>query len=133
MSLNYINPFNLLNLIISKCKNLLLAGYFDSIAYATNTTKDVSMRAIIIFGHGKEGAVAEDSKIMNLGLQVTYREEGIFSGDGEIGSPYLNFNPFYHASDRILIVSNGDMPTEQQIQEAFHKARLSHPWNLTLQ
>lgn len=89
------------------------------------------MRAIIMFGNGKEGEVAEDSKIMNLGLQVTYREDCIFRDVGEIGAPHLNFSPFYQAFDHTLIVANGYMPTEQQIEEAIHNARISHPWKFT--
>lgn len=96
------------------------------------------MQAIIMFGHGKNGEVAEDCSVMNLGRQVVYRNEGISRHPGRIFShsdgadpSYLNFTPSFHDSAQAMIVFNGEMPTEDQIDRAIRKARVSHPWKFT--
>lgn len=96
------------------------------------------MQAIIMFGHGKYGEVAEDCDVMNLGRQVIYRNGGIFRHPGKVfshsdgGDPScLNFIPYFHDLAQAMIVFNGEMPTEDQIDKAIMEARVSHPWKFT--
>lgn len=89
----------------------------------------------ILFGHGKDVVLADNTTAMEFLGTVIYREEGIFQdGDREMREAYnsLRFVILQSTDDGATIAYHGKAPTQDKVDSVLQEARLNSPWKFIM-